>query len=290
MKEELLAFLVDPYFLTILLVAVLIALCAALMGVTLVLKRYSLIGDGLSHVAFGAMSVATVAGITNDMWIVFPVTLITAILLLMGGQKRKIKGDSAMAMVSVGALAIGYLLRSIFPSTSTGGVSADVCGTLFGGTNILTLSDEKVTLCIALSVVVVVAFVFFYHKIFAVTFDESFAAATGSNTTLYNLVIAVIIAMIVVLGMQLVGSLLISALVVFPAMSAMRVFKSFKSVTICSVIISVLCSFFGLLVNTVCSFQFQMTIPVGPTIVVADIIVFLVFSLIGLCRNGWRRA
>lgn len=288
MREELVQFLLDPYFLTILLVTVLIALCAALMGVTLVLKRYSLIGDGLSHVAFGAMSVAVVAGVTNDMLVVFPVTVITAVLLLMGGQKRKVKGDSALAMVSVGALAIGYLLRSVFPSTASGGVSADVCGTLFGGLNILTLSEEKVRLCIILSVIVVVAFVLFYHKIFAVTFDESFAAATGSNTVLYNLVIAVIIAMIVVLGMQLVGSLLISALVVFPAMSAMRVFKSFRSVTICSVVISILCSFFGLLVNTVCSFQYVLQIPVGPTIVVADIAVFLVFSLIGLLRG--RRA
>ena len=288
MNEDLILFLQEPYFLTILLVTVLIALCAALMGVTLVLKRYSLIGDGLSHVAFGAMSIAVVAGVTNDMLVVFPFTVITAILLLMGGQNRKIKGDSALAMVSVGALALGYLLRSIFPSTAAGGVSSDVCGTLFGGLNILTLSEEKVRLCIILSIVVVLAFVLFYHKIFAVTFDESFAAATGSNTTLYNLVIAVIIAMIVVLGMQLVGSLLISALVVFPAMSAMRVFKSFRSVTICSVVISILCSFFGLLVNTICSFQFTMQIPVGPTIVVADIVVFLVFSLIGLLRG--RRA
>ena len=288
MPEDLLQLLLDPYFLTILLVAVLIALCAALMGVTLVLKRYSLIGDGLSHVAFGAMSVAVVAGVTNDMLVVFPVTVITAILLLMGGQKRKIKGDSALAMVSVGALAIGYLLRSIFPSTAAGGVSSDVCGTLFGGSNILTLSEEKVRLCIILSVVVVFFFVLFYHKIFAVTFDESFAAATGSNTTLYNLVIAVIIAMIVVLGMQLVGSLLISALVVFPAMSAMRVFKSFRSVTICSVLISILCAFFGLLVNAVCTTLFELSIPVGPSIVVADIAVFLVFFLVGLLRG--RRA
>ena len=285
MSEQLLEFLLSPYFLTILLVAVLIALCAALMGVTLVLKRYSLIGDGQSHVAFGAMSIAVVAGVTNDMLVVFPVTVVTAVLLLMGGQKRKAKGDSALAMVSVGALAIGYLLRSVFPSTASGGVSADVCGTLFGGLNILTLSKEKVTLCIVLSVVVVFAFVFFYHKIFAVTFDESFAAATGSNTTLYNLVIAVIIAMIVVLGMQLVGSLLISALVVFPAMSAMRVFKSFRGVTICSVLISVFCAFFGLLVNTVCSLQYVLQIPVGPTIVIANIAVFGVFTLAGFIRS-----
>ena len=285
MNEDLILFLQEPYFLTILLVTVLIALCASLMGVTLVLKRYSLIGDGLSHVAFGVMSVAIVAGVTNDMLVVFPVTVITAILLLMGGQKRMIKGDSALAMVSVGALAIGYLLRSAFPASAANGVSSDVCDTLFGGLNLLTLSEEKVRMCIILSIVVVLAFVLFYHKIFAVTFDESFAAATGSNTTLYNLVIAVIIAMIVVLGMQLVGSLLISALVVFPAMSAMRVFKSFRSVTICSVVISVLCSFFGLLVNAVCSFQYHLEIPVGPTIVVADIVVFLVFSLMGMIRG-----
>ena len=212
-----------------------IALCSSLLGVTLVLKRFSFIGDGLSHVAFGAMAVAAVAGFTNEMPFVLLVTILCAVLLLGAGQNAKIKGDAAVAMISVGALAIGYLLMNLFSTSAN--LSGDVCSTLFGSTSILTLTQTEVWLCVVLSIVVVALFVLFYNKIFAVTFDENFAKATGTKANAYNLLIALIVAVIIVLAMNLVGSLLISALVIFPALSAMRVFKSFKSVTICSAVL-----------------------------------------------------
>lgn len=262
-----------------LLVGVLVALCASLLGVTLVLRRFSFIGDGLSHVAFGAMAVAAVVGLTNDMLLVLPVTILCAVLLLAAGTNAKIKGDAAVAMISVGALAVGYLLMNLFPPSGKANISGDVCTTLFGGTSILTLKSLEVWLSIGLSVVVVLFFVLFYHKIFAVTFDENFAAATGANTRLYNLLIAVIIAVVIVLAMKLVGSLLISALIVFPALSAMRVFKSFRSVSICAACISVLCAAAGILIAAVAG------TPVGSTIVVANIGVFILFTLAGLVRG-----
>lgn len=268
-----------PYVQNALIVGVLVALCSSLLGVTLVLRRFSFIGDGLSHVAFGAMAAAAVAGLTNDMLLVLPVTIACAVFLLAAGTNAKIKGDAAVAMISVGALAIGYLLMNLFPPSGKSNISGDVCTTLFGGTSILTLKSLEVWLAIALSVVVVVFFVLFYHKIFAVTFDENFAAATGARTRLYNLLIAVIIAVVIVLAMKLVGSLLISALVVFPALSAMRLFKSFRAVTICSACISVLCAVVGILVAAL------FGTPVGSTIVVADIAVFGLFSLAGLVRS-----
>ena len=262
-----------------LLVGVLVALCSSLLGVTLVLRRFSFIGDGLSHVAFGAMAVAAVVGLTNDMLLVLPVTILCAILLLAAGANAKIKGDAAVAMISVGALAIGYLLMNLFHPSGKANISGDVCTTLFGGTSILTLKSAEVWLSIALSAVVVLFFVLFYHKIFAVTFDESFAAATGANTRFYNLLIAVIIAVVIVLAMKLVGSLLISALVVFPALSAMRLFKSFRSVSICAAVISVVCAAAGILVSATAG------TPVGSTIVVANIAVFGVFTLAGFIRS-----
>lgn len=273
MIEKLTEYISYPFVQYALIVGVLISLCSSLLGVTLVLKRFSFIGDGLSHVAFGAIAVAAVVGVTNEMWVVLPITVISAVLLLNSGQKSKIKGDAAVAMISVGALAIGYLLMNIFSTSSN--LSGDVCSTLFGSTSILTLTQGEVRLCIVLSLIVVAAFVFFYHKIFCVTFDEGFAEATGTKTKLYNLLIAIIIAVIIVLAMNLVGSLLISALVIFPALSAMRVFKSFKSVTVCSAILSVVCSFFGILISVVAG------TPVGSTIVVADILVFALFSFWG---------
>ena len=267
-----------PFVRYALIVGVLIALCSSLLGVTLVLKRFSFIGDGLSHVAFGAMAMATVIGITDNMIFTMPVTIICAILLLRTGQNTKIKGDAAVAMISVGALAIGYLLMNIFSSSNN--LSGDVCSTLFGSTSILTLSVFEVWLCVALSVVVVILFILFYHKIFAVTFDENFAKATGVHSEFYNLLIAVVIAVIIVLAMNLVGSLLISALVIFPALSAMRVFKSFKSVTICSAIFSVSCALLGIIVSIL------FDTPVGSTIVAVDIIAFCAFYLIGLLSGG----
>lgn len=256
-----------------LVVGVLVAVCSALLGVNLVLKRYSYIGDGLSHVAFGAMAVAAVVGVTDNMLIVLPVTVISAILMLKAGQNRKINGDAMIAMISVGSLAVGYLLMNLF-STSTN-ISGDVCSTLFGATSILTLTSTDVMLCIFLALVVMVIYVFFYHRIFAVTFDENFAQATGTKANAYNLLIAVVAAVIIVLAMNLVGSLLVSALIIFPALSAMRVFKSFLQVVICSAVISVVCSVGGILISILAS------TPVGATIVAADIVIFLGFSLLG---------
>ena len=255
-----------------LIVGVLIAICSSLLGVTLVLKRFSFLGDGLSHVAFGAMAIAAVVGLTNDMPLILAVTTASAILLLRTGQNTKIKGDAAVAMISVGALAIGYLLMNVFSKSSN--VSGDVCSTLFGSVSILTLTVTEVWLSVILSAVVFIVFILFYNKIFSVTFDENFAKATGVKTGLYNLLIAVVIAVIIVLAMNLVGSLLISALVIFPALSAMRVFKSFRAVTVCSAVFSVLASGLGILI------AIMFGTPVGSTIVGTDIVGFLIFFLI----------
>ena len=262
-----------PFVRYALIVGVLIALCSSLLGVTLVLKRFSFIGDGLSHVAFGAMAIASVLNITNNMLFILPVTVVCAIFLLRAGQNTRINGDAAIAMISVGALAIGYLLMNLF-STSPN-ISGDVCSTLFGSTSILTLTKGEVWLCAILSVVVVAIFILFYNKIFAVTFDENFARATGTRANAYNLLIAVVIAVIIVLAMNLVGSLLISALVIFPALSAMRLFKSFRSVTISAAVMSVLSATAGILISIL------VGTPVGSTIVAVDIAVFLVSYGIG---------
>ena len=260
-----------------LIVGVLISLCSSLLGVTLVLKRFSFIGDGLSHVAFGALSIATVLKINNTMFLVLPLTVLSAILILAAGNKARIKGDAAIAMISVSALAFGYLLMNIFSASAN--LSGDVCSTLFGSTSILTLTKAEVYLCAALSVIVVAVFVIFYNKIFAVTFDEDFAAASGTNAAAYNLLLAVIIAVIIVLAMNLVGSLLISALIIFPALSAMRLFRSFFSVTVCSAVLSVVCSVAGLLVSIVAG------TPVGSTIVAADLAAFILFCAAGAVRK-----
>ena len=278
MLETLNMYLAFPFVRYALIVGVLIALCSSLLGVTLVLKRFSFIGDGLSHVAFGAIAVASIFNLTNSMLLVLPVTILCAVLLLRTGQNTKIKGDAAVAMISVGALAIGYLLMNLF-STSTN-LTGDVCSTLFGSTSILTLTKTEVWICAVLSVVVVAVFILFYNKIFAVTFDESFAKATGTPVSTYNLLIAVTIAVIIVLAMNLVGSLLISALVIFPALSAMRLFRSFRSVTICSAILSVCCALLGILISILAG------TPVGSTIVAADMLAFLVFWLISVIRAG----
>ena len=253
-------------------VGVLISLCSSLLGVTLVLKRFSFIGDGLSHVAFGAICIASVLNITNNMYLVLPLTILSAILLLHAGKDTKIQGDAKIAMISVGALALGYLLMNVFSTSSN--LSGDVCSTLFGSTSILTLTKGEVYLCTILSICVIIAFILFYNKIFAVTFDQDFATAVGTHASIYNLAIAIIIATIIVLAMNLVGSLLISALVIFPAISAMRLFKSFRSVTICSAVISVVCAVAGLLIAILAG------TPVGSTIVAADIFVFIIFYII----------
>lgn len=254
-------------------VGILIAFCSSLLGVTLVLKRFSFIGDGLSHVAFGAMCIAMVLKFTNNNLLILPITVIAAVLMLKTGQNTKINGDAAIAMISVGSLALGYLLLNKFPTSSN--ISTDVCTTLFGSTSILTLSEFDVMLCVVMSIIVLLFYVFFYNKIFAVTFDENFAKATGIKAGVYNMSMAVIIAVIIVLAMNLVGSLLVSALVIFPALSAMRIFKNFKSVVICAAIFSVVCSTLGLLISILAS------TPVGSTIVAVDLVGFLIFSLIG---------
>ena len=262
-------------------VGILIALCSSLLGVTLVLKRFSFIGDGLSHVAFGAMAIAGVIGLTNEMLIVLPITVVSAVLLLSVGKNAKIKGDASIAMISVGSLAIGYLLMNVFSSSSN--ISGDVCSTLFGSTSILTLSSVEVWISVVLSLVVVGVFVLFYNKIFIVTFDEDFARATGTRAGLYNLLIAVIVAVVIVLAMNLVGSLLISALVIFPALSAMRVFKTFRRVIICSAVLSVVCAALGLIVAILYG------TPVGSTVVAVDILAFGAFSLCGAVGKGIKR-
>ena len=275
---EKLSFYMDfPFVRYAIIVGVLVSLCSSLLGVTLVLKRYSYIGDGLSHVAFGALAIAAVLKVTNNMLVILPVTIAVAVLLLCTGKNARIKGDAAIAMVSVGALAIGYLLMNVFSTSAN--ISGDVCTTLFGSTSILTLKVEEVYLCVALSSIVLLVFVLFYHKIFAITFDENFAQATGVNTTLFNLLIAIIVAVIIVLAMNLVGALLVSALVVFPALSAMRVFKSFFAVTLAAAIISVACSLVGIIIAILAG------TPVGSTIVAVDIVTFGFFNFLGLIRG-----
>ena len=267
-----------PFVRYALIVGVLVALSASLLGVVLVLRRLSYIGDGLAHVAFGAMAVATVLNVSNNMLLVLPITILFSILLLCGGRRVKIQGDAAIAMMSVGALAIGYILFNLFPPKG-GNVSGDVCTTLFGSTSILTLSQQEVWLSIGLSFTVVMLFVLFYHRVFALTFDPEFASATGMRTGLYNMGIAVVIATVISLAMNLVGSLLISALLVFPALSAMRVYKSFRAVVICSAVFGVVAALVGILVSILAG------TPVGATIVATDIIGFLLFTLLGLLKG-----
>ena len=272
MIETLTSYLSHSFVRYALIAGVLISLCAALLGVTLVLKRYSMIGDGLSHVAFGAIAVATVCG-TAPMTVALPITIVAAVILLGVNSSKKIKGDAAIAMISVGALALGYLLLNIFSASSN--VSGDVCTTLFGSTSILTLSKTDVILCLVLTAVVILVFMLFYHKIFAVTFDENFASATGTKTKAINTLIAVITAVVIVLAMNLVGALLISALIIFPALSAMRIFKSFFSVIISSAVISVTCAIIGIFIAILYG------TPVGSTIVAANIAAFIICMLLG---------
>lgn len=266
-----------PFVRYAMIVGVLIALCSSLLGVTLVLKRVSYIGDGLSHVAFGTLSVATVLKLTNLMILVLPVTIICAILLLKNGQNVKIKGDAAIAMMSVSSMSLGYLLLNVFSTSAN--LAGDVCSTLFGATSILTLKKSDVWLCLILSFVVVLSFSFLYHKIFNVTFDETFAQSVGTPVSLYNTLIAVVTAAVVVLAMNLVGSLLVSALIVFPALASMRVFHHFKAVTICAAVFSVTCTAVGIIISILAG------TPVGPTIVTVDMLGFFVFALIGKGRS-----
>ena len=278
MIQQLISYMQYPFVIYAMVVGCLIALCASLLGVTLVLKRFSFIGDGLSHVAFGALAIASVLKMTNQMVLILPITIVSAILLLRSGQKTQIRGDAALAMISVGALAFGYLIMNLFATSSN--LSGDVCSTLFGSTSILTLTGQEVGMCAGLSIAVIIIFVLLYNRIFAVTFDEDFSRAAGSRTDLYNLIIAVVIAVIIVVAMSLVGALLISALVVFPALSAMRLYRSFRAVTICSAVVSVVCAFLGIVISILAG------TPVGSTIVAIDVLTFAVCWIIGKVTGG----
>ena len=264
-----------------LIVGVLISLCCGILGVFLVLKRYSMIGDGLSHVAFGATSIAMIVGIA-DIYLMLPITIVVAILLIRMTNRGKVKNDSAIAMLSVGALAIGYLLVNIFSSSAN--ISSDVCSTLFGSTSILTLSSLDVWLSIVLTIFVLAYFILFHNKIFAVTFDESFAKASGTKTSIYNNIMAVIVGIIIVLAMKLVGSLLISALIVFPALSAIRLFKSYKLVIIFASIVSVVNSILGIFISMLWG------TPVGATIVAIDIFVYVICWCIEIIKKEIKNA
>lgn len=279
MIEMLSVYFSYPFVRYAMIVGVLIALSSSLLGVSLVLKRFSFIGDGLSHVAFGAMAVATVLDVASDTAVVLPLTVLAAVFLLRTGQNAKLKGDAAIAMISVGALAFGYLVLNLFSKSAN--ISGDVCSTLFGSTAILTLTRTDVRICVLMSVLVILIFLLFYHKIFAITFDETFAQATGIRVGAYNLLIAVVTASVIVLAMKLVGSLLISALIIFPSLSAMRIFKSFRSVILASAVISVICASAGIFLSILAS------TPVGATVVCVNIAVFALASLAGTCfRRG----
>ena len=271
--EMLKLYLSYPFVRHAIIAGVLISLCAGLLGVTLVLKRYSMIGDGLSHVAFGAMAIAAVTGLA-PMAVALPVTVAAAVLLLVANERGLIKGDAAIAMLSAGALAVGYLLLNIFPSSNTGSVSGDVCSSLFGSTSMMTLSPSDVWLCVILCAVVLGFFILCYHRVFAVTFDQRFATATGLSSRVYNFAIAAVSGVVIVMAMKLVGALLISALIIFPALSAMRVFRSFRSVMITAAVISVVGSLAGLALSLLFS------TPTGATVVAVHMVIFGLFSLL----------
>ena len=254
-------------------VCVSVSLCAALVGVILVLKRFSFLGDGLSHFAFGVVALAAVLNIASSTPFVMAGTAICAVLLLRAGENAKVKGDAAVAVLSVSSLAVGYLLLGIFKPSAN--ISGDVCGTLFGSTSILTLDRSDVLLCAVVSVVLIILFALFYRRVFAVTFDESFAAASGTNVKLIHTLIAVFSAVVIVMAMKLVGSLLISALIVFPALSAMRLCRGFGGVVIVAGVLAVIGSAVGLLVSILFS------TPAGATVVVTDLVLYGASCVIG---------
>lgn len=261
-----------PFMLRALLVGTMVALCASLLGVSLVLKRYSMIGDGLSHVGFGALALATALNMA-PLVVSIPIVVLAAFLLLRVSESSRIKGDSAIALISTGSLAVGVIIISM----STG-MNTDVCNYLFG--SILSMSQSDVYLSVFISVIVMVLFVLFYNRIFAVTFDEAFAKATGTNTELYNMLIAFLTALVIVLGMRMMGSLLITSLIVFPALTAMRLCKKFKTVIINSVVISVACLWVGLTIS------YMYATPTGASIVICNIIIFFAYWLIQKVKGG----
>ncbi len=268
---ELSLYLSYPFVINAFIVGVLTALCSSLLGATLVLKRLSFIGDGLAHIAFGAIAIATAFKVFDVNIIVFFVTLAASIVLLIGGENKKLHGDASIAMMSVASLAIGYIVLHLYPTSAN--IAGDVCTTLFGSTSILTLTSNDVWFSIGLSLFVILMFVLFYHKIFSITFDESFAKATGLSVNLYMFLLAVTISAVIVTAMNLVGSLLIAALIVFPALSSMRIFGSFRAVILSSVVISIFCATLGIVSSILAG------TPVGATIVLANLLVFGVMFL-----------
>ncbi|MDF2653993.1 MAG: transporter [Bacillota bacterium] len=254
------------------LVGIIVALCSALLGVSLVLKRYSMIGDGLSHVGFGALSIAMAMNLA-PLKVSVPVVVLSAFLLLRISENSKIRGDAAIAIISSSSIAIGVLVTSL-----TTGMNTDVYNFLFG--SILAMSREDVILSVALSAVVLLLFLFFYHRIFAVTFDENFARATGTNAGLYNMLIALLTAVTIVVGMRIMGSLLISSLIIFPALSAMRIFRSFRGVVLMSALISVICFICGMVIS------YGFDTPAGASIVAVNLTGFFICGLIGMIPRG----
>lgn len=271
------SYLQMPFVRYAFIVVILLSICSAIVGVNLVLKRYSFIGDGLSHVAFGATAVASILSLTNNLLIVMPTTIIIAIILLKLGQNAKLKGDALIAILSVSALGVGYFLMNVFSTSSN--VSGDVCSALFGSNKLLALNMTDVIISIVICVLIITLYLCFYNKIFSVTFDENYAKATGINTEIYNISTAVIIAILIVLAMSLIGSLLVSALIIFPALSSMRIFNSFKKVIISSAIFALISSFLGI------SISILFATPVGATIVVIELLAFIGFSIIGKIKR-----
>jgi len=261
-----------PFLVRAFTVGALVSICAALLGVSLVLKRYSMIGDGLSHVGFGSLALATALH-TAPLSVAIPVVVAAAFLLLRMSENSKIKGDAAVALISTGALAIGVIIIS-----QTTGMNTDVSNYLFG--SILAMNKTDVYLSAALSIIVLVLFILFYHNLFAVTFDETFAKATGTRTGLYNMLIAFLTALTIVLGMRIMGAMLISSLIIFPALSSMRLFKKFRSVTVCSALVSILCFFTGIVISYV------YATPTGASVVLINIIIFALFWFIDVMRNS----
>lgn len=256
-----------PFLVRAFLVGVLVSLCAALLGTSLVLKRYSMIGDGLSHVGFGALAIASALGVA-PLAVAVPVVVVAAVLLMRVSQSGRVRGDAAIALISSGALAVGVLVISL-----TSGVNTNVSNYMFG--SILTISGSDAVLSVILCAAVLVVFTLFYPRIFAVTFDETFARATGTKAEGYNMLLAILTAITVVLGMRMMGALLISSLIIFPALSAMRVFRSFRSVTICSAVLSVVCFTLGM------TLSYALETPSGASVVAVNIIAFALFALAG---------
>lgn len=263
-----------PFMTRAFLVGSLVALCSALLGVSLVLKRYSMIGDGLSHVGFGAMAIAAAMN-AAPLTVAIPVVIVAAILLLRISGNAKIKGDAAIALISTTSLAVGVMVISL-----TTGMNTDVYNYMFG--SILAMSVEDVKLSLVLSVFVLILFIVFYHKIFAITFDETFARATGVKAGVYNTLIAVLTAVTIVLGMRMMGALLISSLIIFPALTSMRVCRTFKSVIINAAIVSVVCLIAGVTLSYVAA------TPAGASVVLANLVMMVLYTVVGAVKNHMR--